>query len=62
VSSPSAENEFGAYKASQNACGLRKVRYFVRRLYRLIGPLLDFSVQNSRAGKNVKTARSFPGQ
>jgi len=53
-----AENEFGAYKVSQKACGWRKIRYFVRHLYRLIWPLLDINWQNSRVG--AKTSRQ-PG-
>ena len=48
----------GAQKASQYTCGWRKIRYFVRHLYRLIGPLLDTNWQNCRAG--AKTSRQ-PG-
>jgi len=49
---------FEAYKALQNACGWRKVRYFFRHLYRLIGPLLDIDWQNIRA--SAETSRQ-PG-
>ena len=53
-----AEYKFQAYKSSQNACGWRKIRCFVRHLYMLIGPLLDINWQNSRVG--AKTSRQ-PG-